>query len=461
YSYGNQYNRSDLSRARAEKWFGKIYSQTEEWVKTNNGLTSLTNSGKIEESELEERFIKLLSIYAEQQEGWSFTEKKNNGTVYYEFSIEKGDVKALYWLRPQIVLGPKDGIAYNTRTDFLMVCGSYLFKEKEWRDQIPKTAIYLDGYQFHASQENNVFEKDIRIRKAIVAQPEFKTWSLTWTDLDYFQKQLEGDKVSYDNVANLFKNSFGNNYEKLLHTIQKGEKINYSLSLNSVERLLTQMTYPPVEDNKQSWYSFLGSWTKKLLDPSFNPSQLSKLVSKELLYDSYIIANKIKDFNALIPVENDFSPSFLEWNTWVNIGKNNLINQLILGNCVSIDKKEWETFWRFFNLFQSDNFIQINIENAKLVESDEEWSHKLWDLYEDHLHPIIQLAIDKGVITASNADYLDTWIDPDTGYVLADAELILTTIKIAINPSSSESNNILLNGGFTIYDDENIKNIKL
>ena len=461
YSYGNQYNRSDLSRARAEKWFGKIYSQTEEWVKTNNGLTSLTNSGKIEESELEERFVKLLSIYAEQQDGWSFCEKKNNGTVYYEFSIEKGDVKALYWLRPQIVLGPKDGIAFNTRTDFLMVCGSYLFKEKEWQDQIPKIAIYLDGYQFHASEQNNVFENDIRIRKAIVAQPEFKTWSLTWTDLDYFQKQLEGDKVSYDDVAILFKNNFKNNYDKLLHTIQKGEQINYSLSLNSVERLLTQMLYPPVEDNKQAWYSFLGSWTKKLLNPSFNPSQLSKLVSKELLYDSYIISNKIKDFNALLPVENDFTPSFLEWNTWVNIGKNNVINQLNLVNINTIDKKEWETFWRLYNLFQSDNFIQVDIEDTELIENDENWSEKLWDLYEDHLHPIIQLALNKGIITASNAEYLDTWIDTGTGDVLADAELIFSEIKIAINPSSSESNNILLKAGFTIYDDENFKNIKL
>jgi DEAD/DEAH box helicase domain-containing protein len=343
----------------------------------------------------------------------------------------------------------------------LMVCGSYLFKEKEWRDQIPKIAIYLDGYQFHASEENNIFENDIRIRKAIIAQPEFKTWSLTWTDLDYFQKQLEGDKVNYDDVAILFKNNFGNNYEKLLHTIQKGEKLNYSLSLNSVERLLTQMLYPPVEDNKQAWYSFLGSWTKKLLDPSFNPSQLSKLVSKELLYDSYIISNKIKDFNALLPVENDFMPSFLEWNTWVNIGKNNVINQLNLGKINTIDKKEWETFWRLYNLFQSDNFIEVENEDMELTESDERWMESIWDLYEDHLHPIIQLALNKGIITASNAEFLDTWIDADTGDVLADAELIFSEIKIAINPSSSESNNILLKAGFTIYDDENFKNIKL
>jgi hypothetical protein len=97
----------------------------------------------------------------------------------------------------------------------------------------------------------------------------------------------------------------------------------------------------------------------------------------------------------------------------------------------------------------------------ELTESDERWMESLWDLYEDHLHPIIQLALNKGIITASNAEYLDTWIDADTGDVLADAELIFSSIKIAINPSSSESNTILLKAGFTIYDDKNLKNIKL
>lgn len=462
YSYGNQYNRADLSRSRAEKWFEKIYSQTEEWVKTNNGLTSLTNSGKIEESELEERFIKLLSVYADQQKDWHFTEKKNNGTVYYELSIEKGDIKALYWISPQIVLGPKDGIAYNTRTDFLIVCGSYTHQDKDLRDQIPKIAVYLDGYQYHASAENNVFENDIRIRKAISAQQEYKTWSLNWNDLNNFQKQLEGDKTGADEITNLFKNNFTNNYTKLLTTIQNGDKINYAQSTNNVDRLICQLLYPPTEINKQAWYLFLASWTRKLLDPSFNPSQLPKLLTKELTVDTYIATNRIKDFNALVPVEKEFNSTFMEWNTWVNVGKKEIINQLILSDTTNIDKKEWETFWRLFNLFQSADFVEIDLENEEEIpETDHNWQAELLELYDSHLHLIIQTAIKKGIITTANADYLDTWIEEESGHVLADAELILSEIKIAINPSSSESENILLKGGFTIYRDEDIKNITL
>jgi hypothetical protein len=63
-----------------------------------------------------------------------------------------------------------------------------------------------------------------------------------------------------------------------------------------------------VGDNKQA-YSFFGFVDKKLLDPSFNPSQLSKLVSKELVSDSYIFSNKSKIL--MLPVENEFKPSFL------------------------------------------------------------------------------------------------------------------------------------------------------
>ncbi len=45
YSYGNQYNRADLSRRKAEEWFERIYRNSEQWIKNDHGLGSLTNSG--------------------------------------------------------------------------------------------------------------------------------------------------------------------------------------------------------------------------------------------------------------------------------------------------------------------------------------------------------------------------------------------------------------------------------
>jgi hypothetical protein len=42
-----------------------------------------------------------------------------------------------------------------------------------------------------------------------------------------------------------------------------------------------------------------------------------------------------------------------------------MVNQLNLAHSSAIDKKEWETFWRLFNLFQSDNFIKSRIEDTE------------------------------------------------------------------------------------------------
>lgn len=461
YSYGNQYNRSDLSRSRAEKWFEKIYNQTEEWVKTNNGLTSLTNTGKIEESELEERFIKLLSIYADKEEGYTFLEKKNNGTVYYELKIEKGNVDALYWIRPQIVLGPKDGIAYNTRTDFLVTCGQFKYKEKEYRSEMPKIAVYLDGYQYHASEKKNSFENDIKIRQAIVANPEFKTWSLTWADLDYFQKQLQSENACQDDVAIYFKNNFSPNLTKLLQTIQGTEKVNFGEGTNNVDRFISQLVSPPSIMNKQSWYSFLGSWTASLLEPSFDPSSLHLLLNKQLTVDSYIKNNRISNFDALLPVQKEIVFSFAEWNIWINIGKNDIYNQFIYNSIDSIDKKEWEIFWQYFNLFQSDIFIETDFEAEITILQNEEWQKNVFAEYDDKYADIIQQAIDKGIITESNCEYLDSWIDEDTSHVLADGYLVFSSLKMVFNPFSEESRKIFEKAGFSVYSDADIKNIKL
>lgn len=458
YSYGNQYNREDLSRSRAEKWFAKIVEKTEEWIKNDHGLTSITNSGKIEESELEERFIKLLSIYAEHQEGYSLAEKRESGTIFYELKISKNDIDAVYWIRPQVVLGPKDGIAYSTRTDFLIVCGSYRYQGEEYQDRIKKVAVYLDGYQYHASEDHNVFERDINIRKAIVDQPKFTTWTLTWEDLNLFQKQLEGDKSTSDEIAQKFKSDFLPHYSKLLQTINAEDRVNYALASNNVDRILFALTHPTSIWNK-SWFYYLGSWTNKFLEPSFNPEQLDLIVANKLTQDSFIRENRVKDFNALVPVQYNYTYYFGEWKIWVNMGKQQIIHLANNASFEHIDKAQWQFYWSLFNVFQSSDVAVLNNEQTE-NESSAEWKSEVLEMYESYLHPLIDKAITRGFINQTNSDYLDSWLDDD-GNVLADADFILPSLKIVINPNSQESERILQKAGFTIYNPEEINRIKL
>lgn len=463
YSYGNQYNRADLSRERAEKWFEKIYEKTEEWVKNDNGLTSLTNSGKIEESELEERFVKLFSVFAEKTDGVSFISKKENGTVHYELNIDIGDVQALYWIRPQVVLGPKDGIAYSTRTDFLISCGHYTHKGVDYRHEVPKIAVYLDGYQYHASAEHNVFERDLNIRSSIAAQSQFRSWTLTWHDLDILQKMLAGDIGVKDEVGTVYHQKYGNSFNKLLSGITNGERINYGSANCNFNRFWMQLQYPQISIHSKSWMSYLASWTEKLLEPSFEPDKIQLLLSRQLTFDSYIKNNRVTDFNALVPLEYTVDFSFIEWRSWVNIGKKLIFNQKLMKDVTTVDKQEWEIFWHIFNLFQSGTFLENadnTVQDSGAVSDPLEIFTEIESLFEPYLHNLLKDAITQNIINRENYEYLDSWLDGD-GNIIADGELVFAHLKLVINPSTEESKRIFETAGFKIYDSNQINTIQL
>src|SRR5690606_10341275 len=260
YSDGNQYNRADLSRARAEKWFAEIVDKSQHWERNNRGLTSLTNSGKIEESELEERFIKLLKEYCSKKPDFRVEERKENGAIHYLLFLVEGDVEAQYWIRPQVVLGPKDGIEYSTRVDFLVICAKYLYKNTEYTDQVPKYALYLDGYKYHASDENNVFTRDVEFRKAISSNAAFRTWTFTWKDLDRFQELIGGSNDVKEELGDFYRLNFYNiNIPKIRKLIGNDDWIDYGKNTINAIRFIQQLTHPPIGKFSKAWHLYLSS----------------------------------------------------------------------------------------------------------------------------------------------------------------------------------------------------------
>jgi len=461
YSYGNQYNRADLSRARAENWFRQICEKTDAWVLNKEGLTAVTDNGKIEESELEDRFVKLLSVYADKTTGVSFQSQKRDGKVYYELRLDKEDISALYWIRPQVPLGTKDGIAYSTRTDFLVVCAKYQVDGKEYKDEVPRIAMYLDGYQYHASEVHNVFVKDIEIRKAIAKNPQYRSWTLTWKDLDQWQALLEGDTTAKDELFSIYKTYFYANYTgKLLGTIKDQQRINYAQGVTNVNRWLDQLWNPMINIHEKSWYLYTASWTKRLLEPSFAPDKINAVLSGKLTTDHYIRANKVQNFDALLPVLELPKFDFAQWRICVNVYKKAIYNFLALLPAPSIDKAQWECFWRVFNIFQSDGFVDGVEDGDEKDRIDIDLFSEIEAYYDKTLHPLLRQAIAKGWVTASNVEYLDSWMD-DYGNILADAELVLTNPKLAISPRSAESRKIFESSGFQVYELNETNEIKL
>ena len=121
-SYSNQYIRDELSREHAEHLFGKIVRSSKDWEEVNQGISSLTKTGMIEESELESKFVYSLKNYIEihPQKNMKFKETKEDGIQVYILTLPIKDGEVTYLLRPQVSLGERDGVEISTRTDFFL-----------------------------------------------------------------------------------------------------------------------------------------------------------------------------------------------------------------------------------------------------------------------------------------------------------------------------------------------------
>ena len=250
-SYSNQYIRDELSREHAEYLFGKIVRSSKDWEEVNQGLSSLTKTGVIEESELESKFIYSLKTYVENhpQKNMKFKEIKEDGIQVYKISLPIKDGEVTYLIRPQVNLGERDGVEISTRTDFLFKCIGLTRNGQTITDidelmSFKDMSIYLDGYTYHASKEHLRFQDDIDIRESIGKTPNIRHWSLSWTDVVLFEKG-EQDNLYFDKKK--FKQTL-----RLIDQLPSSKEVNKNISdcQNSIERLLWVLSNS--ENPKQS-----------------------------------------------------------------------------------------------------------------------------------------------------------------------------------------------------------------
>ena len=148
-----------------------------------------------------------------------------------------------------MIWGPAQGIKLHSRTDFLLTCTHVEKNGSKFNHEhlvgIPKIALYLDGYQFHVSDENNNFINDIKKRELISNHPEYLTWTITWNDLEQFdQVFLEENKQnarSYFLFERLKEPGFKETKQSLLQVIKKLFPQKLYNSKNNMERLLMLM----------------------------------------------------------------------------------------------------------------------------------------------------------------------------------------------------------------------------
>ena len=144
-------------------------------------LSEVSLESKLE-SELEEKFILALKEYAIPKHGLSWEERLQGGQLRWVLRTKEHAWEIL----AQVDLAPAQGVAVACRPDFLI-------RPVSNDPGIRPVAVFCDGLAFHAcpDQEQGRICDDIKKRSAVLHSGRFVVWSVTWCDVDAFQKGVD------------------------------------------------------------------------------------------------------------------------------------------------------------------------------------------------------------------------------------------------------------------------------
>ena len=123
---------------------------------------------------------------------------------------------------------------------------------------------------------------------------------------------------------------------------------------------------------------------------------------------------------------------------------------------LSIDNEEWTGFWRRYNLLQffpnKTNVVVSTTSTVETVDRDEV------KMYYPGLEDIIDQLLDHNISFSHEGD-VD--LTDDDGIVIASAQMILSELKIAIDPVDEQSSETFISYGYHVIaaSDFNINNI--
>ena len=374
YTYSNQFIQDELSRAKAEILFKKIVDKSDAWETYTTGLAALTSNGQIEESELEDRFIRSLRNHLQNQnpQDFKFEDFIENGIVNYKFKITNGDYSFYYVIRPQYELGPSNGVKYNTRSDFYISLSSIekygiAIDDDSVLSSVKGMAIYLDGYIFHATEENCRFFDDFKKRVAIVESNSIISWTLTWSDIEKFdaiEKENDNqskefkrdslfiDRVKYRSSVDAFRQILGN------------ACLNDSLFAckNSFERLLWLLSNPlDVSARYKKVGLMLALHQEQFGTPSCDNDAITGLLNDPLaVIDNSLRANDKSKGNFFVLPAVFIIEEFAITKVAVKISDLSVSSSIrVSEKKATLDKSVWERFWQLYNLIQESTHSSV------------------------------------------------------------------------------------------------------
>lgn len=454
YTYSNQNVQSELSRAAAEKLFKKIVDKSSAWETYNTGLSLISGTGQIEESELEDRFVRSLRnfIQKKENEGWAFEDFLQDGVVNYKIRVKKGDDAYTYFIRPQKELGSTDGVLYRTRTDFYITLTSVSINGQpvEGFDKIisfKDIAVYLDGYTYHASKENQRFVNDLLKRSAIVYSGNKITWTLTWDDLEKFDSTDEQDRRDTLVLKPEYSTTI-NKYQKIPYWQAYSSDLNQYV--NSMERLVWMLLNPLLEQHSREKIGlFLSLFQKEFAKPSINKAEIETVLLKaaEMPTIDQVATDKANgEFYVFPDIQIDTS-DFVKFISAIRLSDLEIRSKLFVSEITdAIPKELWSQFWQIFNLTQSQCHVIFGDDEINPEKHDK---YECLQYHDESLHNIVRQLIDNAIPFEKEGGFFYKYENS-----FAEAWLGFEEAWIVIHPQSDEDQRIFAEAGFTIVNPE-------
>ncbi len=212
----------------------------DDWHTEQVATVAEVDIGRVEESELERRFKVALQSWAARPdlEHVSIRPAPSGHRRFeaFELRIERDDRTLRYRIEEQEGLS-----AVNALPDFTI---------HRLDDKARDIAVFLDGYQFHASAENNNIADDARKRANIRSVEGMWVWAMKWDDVEAFDKAMSRDEPG--NVARQpLLSGAHRNAAKAAHRAAGG-RIDYpTVDQNPVELLLSYLSDPDDDEWEQ------------------------------------------------------------------------------------------------------------------------------------------------------------------------------------------------------------------
>jgi DEAD/DEAH box helicase domain-containing protein len=460
FTYANQFIQAELSRSKAEALFKKIIDKSGVWETFSHGLGSLSGTGQIEESELEARFIRSLRNFVQKNKdkGFVLDEFVEDGIVNYKIKLVNNNCTYSYVIRPQYDLGPAHGVKFKTRSDFYITLtgiekdGASTFNESEL-NAAKEIAVYLDGYTYHATQENPRFYTDVQKRIAIAASEDKISWTLTWSDLEKFDADDKNKNPGKKNDTLAFDNAkYGNTYKKYKTIPGVSQQDSELVKLpNSLERLIWLLLNPLNATGIRHKIAFMLSLRQSVLgQQAIETGEIEKFVHHLIKMPSDVSAENKKAGNWYAVPELPELPSITTLKLAIRLSDLDIKSSLsVIPANQPLIKEEWENFWALFNLIQ---FNCINLDAMPASNKQPEVG-EFYDKYEclanydEDLHPIIKQLIDENIAFENEGSF---FLSP--GNAFPEAVLGFRDKQLFMRPLSEEDKTAFLNAGYTEID---------